>query len=75
MTWHSSDYQPDILLKISPGLVLCALRDKEQKRIDQSGSISIIEKINGLRLFVSLSGSTRVWPNQQLCVNYGQSML
>lgn len=74
MTWHSSDYQPDILLKISPGLVLCALRDKEQKRIDQSGSISIIENINGLRLFVSLSGSTRVWPNQQLCVN-GQNML
>lgn len=74
MTWHSSDYQPDILLKISPGLVLCALRDKEQKRIDQSGSISIIENITRLRLFVSLSGSTRVWPNQQLCVN-GQNML
>lgn len=74
MTWHSSDYQPDILLKISPGLVLCALGDKEQKRIDQSGSISIIENITRLRLFVSLSGSTRVWPNQQLCVN-GQNML
>lgn len=55
-------------------LVLCALKDKEQKRIDEPGSISIIENLTRLRLFVSLSGSTRVWPNQQLCVN-GQSML